>query len=280
MNVSAQNFLTELSAELANGQFDLPPFPETAMRVQRCIADSSSSVSDLAAIISSEPTLAARLMRMANSVMMRRGPIEVTDINTAIARVGRRMVQNAAVSFAARQAFDFPANSPFADDLTKLRRQTIHVASLGYVLAKHTSFRGKADEAMLAGLLHSVGKFHILTKTARLPGVLAERNAVMGLQVRWHTGVARAILESWGFPESMASGIDEQELKTRDRLAAADLSDVLYIANILARAGVKAAPMLADRDSLARLRITATELEQLLEEHAEEIESMAQALSG
>ncbi|MFT4768184.1 MAG: HD-like signal output (HDOD) protein [Glaciecola sp.] len=280
MSNPAFEFVRQLGVELAAGEFDLPPFPDTAMRVQRCVADADSDINSLGVIIASEPALAARLMRMANSAMMRRGPMEVTDINTAISRVGMEMVQNAAVSFAAREAFTFPSGGPFLADLNKLRLHSVKVASLSYVLAKNSRFTGNPDEAMLAGLLHAVGKFYILTKAADHTELFTDREAVDKLLAQWHTGVARAIVESWDFPESIAVGVDEQELKERDRIASAGVSDVLFIANVLARAGVKVASELGDLDALARLRMDGDKLAQTLEDHEEEIQSMIDALSG
>ncbi|EAQ96073.1 HDOD domain-containing protein [Congregibacter litoralis] len=280
MSNPAFEFVRQLGIELAAGEFDLPPFPDTAMRVQRCVSDPDSDINSLGIIIAGEPALAARLMRMANSAMMRRGPMEVTDINTAISRVGMDMVQNAAVSFAAREAFNFPAGSPFIDDLNKLRQHSVKVASLSYVLGKQSKFAGKPDEAMLAGLLHAVGKFYILTKAADHPELFSDREAIDTLIGQWHTGVARAIVESWNFPESIAIGVDEQELKERDRISSADVSDVLFIANILARAGVKVAGELSDLDALARLRMNSEQLAKVLEENEEEIQSMVEALTG
>lgn len=280
MSNPAFAFVRQLGVDLAAGEFDLPPFPDTAMRVQRCVADPDSDIQSLGAIVATEPALAARLMRMANSALMRRGPIEVTDINTAISRVGMEMVQNAAVSFAAREAFSFPPGAACADDLTKLRQDSVKVASMGYVLAQHSKFPGKPDEAMLGGLLHAVGKFYILIKATDHPELFVDREALDGLVKQWHTGVARAIVESWDFPESIAIGVDEQELKERDRIGNADVSDILFIANIIVRAGVKAAPELGDLDALARLRIDGPQLAEILEENEEQIQSMIEALSG
>lgn len=277
---AAFQFVRQLGMDLAAGEFDLPPFPDTALRVQECVKDPDSDIASLASIVATEPALAARLMRMANSAMMRRGPMEVTDIATAISRVGMDMVLNAAISFAAREAFKLPPGSACADDIGALRKHSTKVAALSYVLGKHTRCGSKPDEAMLAGLLNAVGKFYIFTKAGDHKELFADRNALDSLVHQWHTGVARAIVESWNFPESVAQAVDEQELKDRDRIAAADLSDILYIANILARAGTAAASQLGDADALARLRIDSEKLVALLEENEEELQSMIEALGG
>jgi HD-like signal output (HDOD) protein len=280
MSNPAFSFVRQLGEELAKGEFDLPPFPDTALRVQRCVRDPDSSIQDLAAIVASEPALAARLMRMANSALVRRGPIEVTDINTAISRVGQDMVQNVAVSFAAREAFKCPPGAACADDLNALRQRSVKVAAYSYAIAGNSRFRGKADEAMLAGLLHAVGKFYIAMKAADHPELFTDRDALDTLVAQWHTGVARAIVESWEFPDTIAIGVDEQEQVERDRIAVADVSDVLFIANHLATNGLASAADLGDVDALARLRISAEDLAALLTEKAEDIQSTIDALSS
>lgn len=272
-------FVRELGADLAKGEFDLPPFPDTALKVQRSVRDPNADNQSLADIIATEPALAARLMRMANSAMMRRGPIVVTDIPTAISRVGLQMVQNAATSFAARQAFKPPPGSPCIDELKKLRSTSINVAAISYLLAKHVDATRKPDEAMLAGLLSSVGKFYIYTKASDYPGLFTDRRELDRLVAQWHTGVARAIVESWQFPETVAVAIDEQEVREKDRTTTADLSDILFIANIIARAGVKVAELLGDLDSLARLGIDAQKLHAILVDGEEEIQSMVSAMA-
>jgi HD-like signal output (HDOD) protein len=280
MSNPAFEFVRQLGQDLANGDFDLPPFPDTALRIRECINDPDVDIPRLAGVVAGEPALAARLLRMSNSAMMRRGPIEVTDINTAISRVGMDMVQNVAMSFAAREAFKAPANSPCSDALNQLRQESIRVASLSYVIGRNYRFNGKPDEAMLAGLLHTVGKLYIVMKAADHPELFADKEALSTLQAQWHTGVARAIVESWEFPESIAQGVDEQELAERDRIATADISDILFLSNLLSRAGIKAAPELGDLDALARLRTDPVALAEILEQNQEEVESMSQALGS
>ncbi|MEM9397779.1 MAG: HDOD domain-containing protein [Pseudomonadota bacterium] len=280
MSSAAFEFVKQLGMELAAGEFELPPFPDTAVRVQECVSDPDSDIQQLSAIVASEPALAARLIRMANSAMMRRGPIEVADIATAISRVGMDMVQNAAVSFAAREAFKAPPGSACINDLTALRKHSVKVASLCYVLAKESRYIGKPDIAMLTGLLHSVGRYYIFMKSADHPELFTDRPALEQLVAQWHCGVARAIVESWKFPEDIAVAVDEQELKERDRIGAAELSDILFVSNLIARAGNKAATELSDLDAMARLRMDGDKLFEVLEDSEEAIQSMIEALSG
>ncbi|GAB5413452.1 MAG: hypothetical protein Cons2KO_10550 [Congregibacter sp.] len=273
-------FVKQLGIELAQGEFDLPPFPDTALKVQQCINDPDSDIQSLAAIVATEPGLAARLMRMANSAMMRRGPLEVSDIPTAISRVGMDMVQNVAVSFAAREAFKVPPGSLCISELNALRQESLRVASISYLLGQHVGSIHKPEEAMLAGLLNCVGKFYIIMKAADHPALFTDREALDKLQAQWHTGVARAIVESWDFPESIAIAVDEQEIRERDRIGSADLSDLLFVSNLIARIGIQVAAELGDLDPLARMRMNSEKLAELLVTHEESIDSMVASLGG
>jgi len=274
-------FVRQLGMDLAKGEFDLPPFPDTAQKVQACIRDPDSSLNKLAAIVATEPALAARLMRMANSAMVRRGPVEVTDIPTAISRVGRDMVQNAAISFAAREAFQCPPGAACVNDLNALRQESARVAALGYAISKEAGAIKVPDEAMLAGLLNAVGKYYILVKATDHPELFAEGNELQTLMSQWHTGVARAIVESWNLPESIAQAVDEQDIVERDRIASADLSDVLNISKLIARnPRADVAELTQGSDALARLRFKGDTLATLLADNEEGIASMVEALSG
>ena len=286
MNATADpafEFVKQLGMELAGSNFDLPPFPDTALRVRDALNDPDVSIDTLSGIVLSEPTLAARLMRMANSAMMRRGTLEITDIKTAISRVGLDMVQNAAVSLAASEAFQAPDGSPLREQLDKTRRHSIKVCALAYVLAKNVRNSGKPDEAMLAGLLHAIGKFYILTRADDFPELFANSEALEQLLNEWNTGVGRAIVESWGFPEEIVTAVDEHEMIDREGFGQADIADIVIVANMLAKAEEEPATELPDLDqlpSLSRMKIDSEAVRNLVHESDEEIRSMTQAMAS
>tara|TARA_R110002110_G_scaffold205066_5_gene416843 strand:- start:20039 stop:20899 length:861 start_codon:yes stop_codon:yes gene_type:complete len=276
-------FVRQLSQELSRSDFDLPPFPDTALRVQSALRDPDIDIRKLGAIVLSEPALAARLLRMSNSAVMRRGSMEVTDINTAIARIGLTMVQNVAVSFAARAAFKAPRGSIVQEYLESTRLHSFRVAALAYMLGRKVQFVGKADEAMLAGLLHTVGKFYILTRADAFPEVFADEHALQGLMDQWHTGIGRAIVESWGFPENVAQAVDEYEMTERDYSQPADITDVVLVANLVARASLEEPPnwaLLEGLPSLVRLKLDIESLQALVQASQGEVDSMVEAMTG
>lgn len=276
----AFEFVRELARELAGGEFELPPFPDTALRVQRCMDDPSADVHAVAAVVAREPALAARLMRMANSALLRRGTMEITNLPTAISRVGMDMVLNAAVSFAAREAFRPPPGSACAEAIEALRGRSVRVAVIAFVISRRLKTVGKPEEAMLAGLLHGVGRFYVYTRAAAHPALFADGGALEALVQDWHSGVARAIVEAWGFPEAIAHAVCEQETDRRDRRGQPTIGDVLYVAMDVTSVLEDPDRDLANSDALARLRLDAADLAEILRDLDPVIRAMITNLGG
>src|SRR5271154_3867935 len=99
----AFEFIRTLAGELSGGKVDLPSFPEIAVRVRRILSDPNSSVAQVVRVVGSEPALAARLLRIANSASLNRSGRTIADLRTAISRIGYNMVRSASISFAMAQ---------------------------------------------------------------------------------------------------------------------------------------------------------------------------------
>lgn len=280
---TAFEFVKKLSLDLSGNDFDIPPFPDIALRIREALDDPDVSIEALSQIVLSEPALTARLMRMANSAMLHRGTLEITDIKTAISRVGLDMVQNAAISYATRETFKVMDNSTLREHIERTREHSIRVAALSYILAKKTSYTGKPDEAMLAGLLHAIGKFYILTRADKFPDLFADPGVLEGVLNEWHTGIGRAIIESWEFPEHIVNAVDECELLDRQGFGPADVTDIVIVANILAKTGEEQAdgqPDLDELPSLSRMKADSSTIRNFVQESEDEINSMTQALNS
>ncbi|MCG3168536.1 MAG: hypothetical protein CALGDGBN_00033 [Pseudomonadales bacterium] len=281
---AAFEFVQQLARDLSDGKFELPPFPDIALRVREALNDPDVSVEKIARIVLSEPVLAARLLRIANSALMRRGANEITDVKTAIARLGFEMVRNAAVALALDSTFKAPETGPLRQHIERTRHHSVRVAVLSYVLARRLAKDSvKPDEAMLAGLLHGIGRFYILMRVDAFPTLFGHRDVLEDLLAQWHSGVGRAIVESWGFPEPVATAVDEHEVLDREHVGKADLADVVLAANLLARRATPeqaAGAELATVPACVKLGLDESVAVGVLVESEEEIRSMSQALGS
>ncbi len=276
-------FVQRLASELAGEEFTLPPFPETALRVQEALKDPDKSIDSMSSIVLMEPMLTVRLLKIANSAMMQRGPLEVTDVKVAMSRIGMNMVQTAAMSIAADEAFKAPKGSLLSMRLNKIRKHSIKVCALAYVLAKKIPNSNNPDDAMLAGLLHSIGKFYILARANESPELIANEAAMERLLDAWYTGVGRAIVEFWGFPAHIVDAVDEHELVDRKKNGNADITDIIIVANFLAKTKQshdEEQETLNHMPSVLRMKFDGEKVLNLIEESDEEINSMIQALAG
>src|SRR3954469_12380340 len=144
-----------LTVELAGEKIDLPSFPDVATRVRRALTNDQVDVEQVVRIISAEPALAARLLQLANSVALNPSGKRISDLRTAVSRIGFNMARSAAIAFAMSQLRRAEAYKGVGEALADLWEQSAHVAAMCHVVAKRFS-QVNADTAMLAGLLLSV----------------------------------------------------------------------------------------------------------------------------
>lgn len=220
-------FVSELAREVSGGRVELPSFPDVAIRVRKVLADESVSNDQIARVVSSDAGLAARVFTLANSAALSRGGRNVTDMKMAVNRIGHNNVRTAAVSFAITQLRRAEELKHIAPQLEQLWQEATMVAALAYAVA--TRVRGiNADEAMLAGLMHNVGKIYILARANRHEGLMKDTGALNQILRDWHANIGRAIVENWAFPEHLSEAIGEQENIDRDA-STGDITDVLTV---------------------------------------------------
>jgi putative nucleotidyltransferase with HDIG domain len=137
-------------------------------------------------------------------------------------------VRTAAVSFAITQLRRAGELRHISKELEQLWQEATLVAALSYAVASRVP-AVNADESMLAGLLHNVGKIYILARANRHESLFKDSAALPQVIRDWHANVGKAIVENWGFPEHIAEAIGEHE--NIDRMVEkADVVDVLTVA--------------------------------------------------
>jgi len=226
-STAAFAFVTELAKEVSSGKVELPSFPDVAVRVRKVLADEAVANEQIARIVGSDAGLAARVMSLANSAALNRTGRAVADLKTAINRIGHNNVRTAAVSFAIAQLRRASELRNIAQDLERVWQEATLVAALAYSIG--TRCQINADESMLAGLLHNVGKLYILARANRHGNLFRDPPVLAQVLRDWHANVGKAIVENWGFPEHIAEAIGEHE--NIDRMVEkADVADVLTVA--------------------------------------------------
>jgi HD-like signal output (HDOD) protein len=276
------DFVRSLAAELSRGNVDLPSFPEIAVRVRRVLSDPKSSVEQVVRVVGSEPALSARLLRIANSASLNRSGRVVTDLRTAINRIGYNMVRSAAISFSMAQIRNSNKLAGLEHHLNELWQRSTLVAAFSYVLARKCT-KVNPDEAMLTGMMHGIGKLYVLTRAIDHPELFISDKTLNEIIGQWHATIGKAILENWDFSEPMAQAVGDQSDFSRSDDGAPDLSDVISIAILMAAHGEDAAGLEGALQGLAatkRLKLDEEKTQAVIRESTAEVTALSQALGG
>lgn len=279
-NANVFAFVQALAGELSKGKVELPSFPDITLRVRQVLADDEVSQEKVVRVVGSEPMLAARLLQIANSAAINISGRAITDLRTAIARLGFNMVRSAAIAFAMSQLKKSDGLKGLEQPLDDLWQSSASVAAMSYVVAKRFS-RVNPDTAMLAGLMHGFGKLYILTRVTRYPKLLADPAVYSAIVREWHAPIAKALLENWEMAEEIVAAVSDYEDLERKSSGTPDLTDVLTVSQLLS--AFKEHPEtlelnMHDVAAVRRLGIDTTSYQKLIEESDHEINALREAL--
>jgi putative nucleotidyltransferase with HDIG domain len=215
----------------------LPLHQTTALRVLELLDDPDVGVSRLAELVATDPSLAARLLKLANSAFFaRRSAIDTVD--RAVMVVGLQTVR----TFTLAAAFDL-----FDDQKGPLPAgfwaHGVATASVASALAKQVGI--PSSTAMCAGLLHDVGQallVRLVPSAARSldrvvdeEGRLALERELIGID---HQAAAAAALTAARFPRPLVDAIGAHHIAidahTASRRGKVELAQVLSIADTIA----------------------------------------------
>jgi HD-like signal output (HDOD) protein len=267
------SFVERLAQDLRDERLELPAFPEAVIRIQRVLQSPDTRTDDVVRILSSEPALAARLLRMANSAEFRRSDQTITDLKNAVARMGFNMVRSVAVAFAMRQLRRKDTYSPTAQlELERAWEESLNTSAACFVIARRFT-RLNPDQALLTGLLHVLGRLYIVMRSKDAPELSdAEMRQVID---GWHASIGKAILETWGLPEELQHAVERQDELEVEQDGVVSMTDVLIAAKLLAKGETDGTRFPA----LRRVGVAAQNGTQPMEQHAEELRSVRTSLS-
>jgi len=281
-NTVVFGFVKGLAAELSQGRVELPSVPEIVLRLQKAMSDENVNNDIVVRVIGSEPVLAGKLLTMANSVALNSSGRKIADLPTAVARVGFNIVRSVALSFAVEQLRKATEYKHLEKQLDGLWKNSVQIAALCHVIARRfSSLNG--DTALLAGLMHNVGRIYILTRACNYPTLTADPLTFNSIVRVWHANVAKALLENWKVAEEIVDAVAGYEDLDRDARGPVTFTDVLSLAILVERNRNGAEMNLPDENllkGLKRLQLQVRDCHSVLDESAEEIAALKSALGG
>jgi len=192
---------------LAEGHVELPALPRVAYEVSAAARDPNRGTADIARLLERDPTLCARVLRVASSAVFGM-QTQLLSVRQAVARVGTAEVATLAVAAAIQSALI--ERGPYQQWLDRWWRRALATA----LAAKETARarRRPVDSAFLCGLLHRVGAPVVLRAAARHGCSLAD-DAIDLLVAAFELEAGRLLCTAWNLSAPVRAAV---ELAGRD----------------------------------------------------------------
>jgi HD-like signal output (HDOD) protein len=268
---SSLDFLTHMRDTLARGIVELPAFPQVVIKVQAAYRDPNYTPQLVARLISAEPTLARRLLDMANSVAFNATGRVIIDLALALNRLGAQKVYGVVLAHAIQDIRRTGPLRSIAGQMDELWSESATVAHFAQAVAKRSSL--PTPEAFVAGLLHLVGRLYILVRCAEQGSSGQQIVLSNDLVDAWHPMIAKAVLKNWRMSEEVCEAVGAQAEVNVVRTGTASLTDVLVVGIRLAKRmrNHYGATSLSAGGVLARLNLSMEECQSLVNEAAADV---------
>jgi HD-like signal output (HDOD) protein len=264
--------------------------PEVTVKIIELVEDPNSTAQDLHKIISNDPALCSRILKVVNSAFYGL-PGQIGSINRAIVLLGLNAVKNIAIAASLSKLYRGGQLAPefSAKDLWV---HSISTAAAAKLVADAMKL-GLPDEAFLGGLIHDIGVIvemqHDRQKLIDVVGRLGVKGGAPSenmLEIEeqifgaTHQDFGRALCERWKFPKSFSyvtgSHHNPLELAAGNRT----LACVIYVADRLAarvdEEGFRLDLQDLDLDPgvLEELKLSSEQVESILEQLPQHIEDV------
>ena len=203
--MSTQNaLLTILTEKINNDTLVLPTLPAIALKVRKAADDPDINLNTIAEVISQDPSLSARMIKISNSAYLGRA-VKVSSVSQAVTRIGLRQIKNIATALAMEQLF-VSKNQLVAEYMKREWDKTIDIVA--HSMAALQTYRNVTknrelalDSMTLAGLVSKIGILPILTEAERHSEVFANPTFLEDAIEKLSSTIGAKITKEWGFAE-------------------------------------------------------------------------------
>jgi putative nucleotidyltransferase with HDIG domain len=270
-----------LSAQdIASRLDELPTLPTIVYELSRVINDPMSSTSEIEKIMSSDPSMTTKVLKLANSAYYAI-PGGVASLQRAIAYIGYDAIHQLVLSSSVIKALEVKPGSAF--DAVSFWKHSIGVAMAAELIAKRVGTKNPGDFFTM-GLIHDMGKIalHLVEPDLFDSAMkLAKENSLnlfeaeLKFDLLRHGTVGQLLAQKWKLPISMQAAVahhHHRDVETRGPLSA-ELNravDIVFLANILIHAlqfgqPGPGRPVGIPREALDRLALPAEAVKELIE---------------
>ena len=214
---------------------ELPAMPQVASRVLALMEDPKTSAMDLQRVISTDPGLTTRVLKIANSAFYSTGR-SVETVSAAVVRMGFQTLRSLVVAACVQGLY---RRVGLAEQ--KLWEHAVGVAATAHVLAQ-TLGMPRLEEAFTAGLLHDVGKsvlhqgdpdrYAQVMEQVYNEGAWAHE-VEMEIYGFTHAQVGGVVIRRWRLPEALEQVVWGHHDPSRVDAAYRDMAALVHVADLV-----------------------------------------------
>ncbi len=188
---------------------DLPTIPVVATKVLQMIEDETTSAEDLAKVVSSDPAVAARVLKISNSSFYG-CQRQIQTLSHAIMMLGYNTLRSVVITAAVKQVY-----SPYGLTEKMLWEHSFGAGLAARIIAGKTRLVNE-EEAFLGGLFHDIGKIIMnFMDHTKFQAVMQKcyNDEVSFLKAEQHfysythAEVGGMVIKKWNFPEMLMNAI-------------------------------------------------------------------------
>lgn len=231
----------------------LPSLPEIFAEINQVLGDPQSSAFHVANVISKDPNLSAKLLKIVNSAFYG-FPSKIDTISRAVMIVGSKQLSTLALGTSVIHFF-----RDISPDLVDMKSFWKHSFACGIATRMLASHKNMADTERLfvAGLLHDIGRILIykhfpqegregLLKARQTPCLL--RSAEMDLLGFDHAQIGGRLLKQWMLPPTLERAVADHHRPSESpctiEASLVHLADILVNALRIGTSGERYVPPL------------------------------------
>jgi putative nucleotidyltransferase with HDIG domain len=234
---------------------ELPSLPAIYYRAQEALHRPNGSLESLARVLEADPSLSARLLRVANSALY--GLVSKVDgLTQALAVIGTEETHRIVLATSVVSVF---RNLPLgAVSMRSFWEHSIATGVASRALARRLG-QADAERFYLAGLLHDIGRLplYLLEPDAMGQALQAHREHRADLQTLearmlgcTHTEVGALLLQQWRIPSVFCEvagchhDLDDDDYALETSIT--HIADIIVNSLRIGSSGTRAVPMLSD----------------------------------
>lgn len=194
--------------EIVNSVKHLPSLPAVLQKLIMVLEDYDCSAQDIERIVTTDPALTVRILKLANSPLYK-GIEKVATISQAVTRLGFLKLRDVAISVGATQSL-----SELADEKTQQEywHHAVYTATCAHVLAEKAGMP-IPEETFVIGLLHDIGELALAAiapdeyaqlQKAEPHARFEKEEALFGAA---HPRIGNLLLKQWELPKRLCDSV-------------------------------------------------------------------------